>query len=30
MGAETVRHMGPIIPDGKWSNVATRAQQLVG
>ena len=28
MGAETVRHMGPIIPDGKWSDVATRAKTL--
>jgi sugar/nucleoside kinase (ribokinase family) len=28
IGAETVRHMGPIIPDAKWSEVATRAQRI--
>ncbi len=28
LGAETVRHMGPIVPDGKWADVAARAKQL--
>jgi len=29
MGAETVRHMGPIIPDNRWTDVASRAAALV-
>ena len=28
MGAETVRHMGPIIPDAQWAAVKTRALAL--
>jgi sugar/nucleoside kinase (ribokinase family) len=28
MGAETVRHMGPIIPDVDWDAVKTRALAL--
>jgi sugar/nucleoside kinase (ribokinase family) len=28
MGAETVRHMGPIIPDTHWAAVKTRAMAL--
>jgi sugar/nucleoside kinase (ribokinase family) len=29
MGAETVRHLGPIIPESAWPMVAARAQALV-
>jgi sugar/nucleoside kinase (ribokinase family) len=30
LGAETVRHMGPIIPDAPWADVAAKAKQLAG
>ena len=29
LGAETVRHMGPVIPDHHWDVVATQAQQIL-
>lgn len=29
LGAETVRHLGPIIPDAAWPAVATRARRLL-
>lgn len=29
LGAETVRHMGPIIPDQPWSVVATQARKIL-
>jgi hypothetical protein len=28
MGGETVRHMGPIIPDSEWTEVKRRAFAL--
>jgi sugar/nucleoside kinase (ribokinase family) len=30
LGAETVRHMGPIIPDAHWPAIATRASATLG
>jgi len=30
LGAETVRHMGPIIPDAHWPATAARAKALLG
>lgn len=30
LGAETVRHLGPIIPDAEWPNVAAQAQRIIG
>ena len=30
LGAETVRHFGPIIPDRSWSAVAARTRSLLG
>jgi len=30
VGAETVRHLGPIIPDGHWFTVAARAREALG
>ena len=30
VGAETVRHLGPIIPDAHWPDVAGRARRIVG
>ena len=30
MGAETVRHMGPIIPDAHWATVAEQAKRFAG
>lgn len=30
LGAETVRHMGPIIPDSHWAATAIRAKALLG
>jgi sugar/nucleoside kinase (ribokinase family) len=30
LGAETVRHFGPIIPDAHWPEVAARAHRLLG
>ena len=29
LGAETVRHMGPIVPDSSWSDIASRAKSIV-
>jgi sugar/nucleoside kinase (ribokinase family) len=29
MGAETVRHMGPLIPDAHWARIAARAMALL-
>jgi sugar/nucleoside kinase (ribokinase family) len=29
LGAETVRHMGPIVPDAAWPTVATQARALL-
>ncbi|MFT3784291.1 MAG: adenosine kinase [Nibricoccus sp.] len=30
VAAETVRHMGPVIPDSAWAPVAAKAQSLLG
>lgn len=30
LGAETVRHLGPIIPDALWPNVAAQARRISG
>ncbi len=30
LGAETVRHMGPVIPDPAWPTLATQAKKLLG
>lgn len=29
LGAETVRHMGPVIPDAAWKSVATQAEKIL-
>jgi hypothetical protein len=29
LGAETVRHMGPVIPDHHWDHVASRAKSFL-